>query len=322
VVKRARFRIVRALGVLALVLVVLGGAVYQFRPDWLIDAEYARWVWRAGVERHDIQVADHRIAYYEGGAGTPVLLIHGFTGSKENWLPTARGLTDRFRVVMPDLPGWGDSSRLAGADYAIEPQVERLAALIDRLGLERMHLVGHSMGGQIAGLYAARHPERVLTLTLADTAGVHFEQNAFARRVLAGETPFNFSTREQFWAFMRELFDQPPWLPPRLVDVMVERNVTGHEFHRALLERLRQEPDALHLERSLDRIRVPTLILWCQRDRLLDFSSIDALRRGLTSAPKVEVAVFEPCSHMPMMEQPTLMAERLARFFAEPGAAR
>ena len=67
---------------------------------------------------------------------------------------------------------------------------------------------------------------------------------------------------------------------------------------------------------------MPTLILWCQRDRLLDFSSIDALRRGLTNAAKVEVTVFEPCSHMPMMEQPVLMAERLTRFYTEAGPLR
>jgi pimeloyl-ACP methyl ester carboxylesterase len=103
---------------------------------------------------------------------------------------------------------------------------------------------------------------------------------------------------------------------------MIERNVTGHEFHRALLERLRQEPDALYLERALAQIRMPTLILWCQRDRLLDFSSIDVLRRGLTNASKVEVEVFEPCSHMPMMEQPVPVAERLARFYKEAGSPR
>src|SRR5436190_2369552 len=176
---------------LALVSALALLGVYVLRPQWLLDAEYARWALLAGARKHEIVAAGHRVSYYEAGNGTPIVLVHGFSGSKENWLPLARDLPLTHHVVMPDLPGWGESDRLPGQDYGIEPQVERLAALLDALRLGRVHLVGHSMGGQIAGLLAVRHPERVLTLTLVDSAGVHFKQNPFAARVLAGETPFN-----------------------------------------------------------------------------------------------------------------------------------
>jgi abhydrolase domain-containing protein 6 len=176
--------------------------VYFIRPDWLLEGEYARWALLAGAHRSEVVAAGHRIAYFEAGTGTPIVLVHGFSGSKENWLPLARDLPLTDHVYMPDLPGWGESQRLPDTDYAIEPQVERLLALLDALHLARVHLVGHSMGGQIAGLFAARHPERLLSLTLVDTAGVHFRENEFAKRVLAGATPFNFSSRDEFWSFM------------------------------------------------------------------------------------------------------------------------
>jgi pimeloyl-ACP methyl ester carboxylesterase len=290
-------------------------SVYFLRPDWYLDGEYARWALLAGAQRREVAVGDHRVAFYEAGNGTPVVLVHGFSGSKENWLPLARMMPLTYRVVMPDLPGWGESTRLADQDYAIEPQVERLGALLDALRIGRAHLVGHSMSGQIAGLYAARHPDRVLTLTLVDAAGVRFKENAFARRVLAGETPFNYASREQFGSFMHELFVKPPWLPPRVVDVLIERNARSYEFQATLLQRLKQEPEALQLEQALPLLRVPTLALWCRGDQLLDVSSLEAIRAGVVRAP-LEVEVLEGCSHMPMMEKPGEMAADLLAFFA------
>jgi pimeloyl-ACP methyl ester carboxylesterase len=303
------------LALCALLLLALLG-VYFARPDWLVEAEYARLAWRAGEQKHTLEAAGHRIVYYDGGSGDPIVLVHGFTGSKENWLELARHLTPHHRVLIPDLPGWGESERKAGADYGVAAQVERLGALLDALGLARAHLVGHSMAGQITGVFTAAHPERVLSLALVDSAGVHFKPNAFAERVLAGATPFNFSSREEFWSFAHELFEQPPWLPPRVVDVLVERNLSGHAFHAALLRELAQGPDADLLERSLAAIKTPTLVLWCRDDRLLDVSSVDKIKAGLVTAPRVEITLLDRCSHMPMMERPSAVAAALGEFLA------
>ncbi len=301
------------LALLALALVA-GATLYWLWPASLVEAEYARLAWRAGAHKHVLDAASHRIVYYDGGSGEPIVLVHGFTGSKENWLDLARRLTPRYRVVIPDLPGWGESDHQAGADYGVAAQVERLGPLLDTLGLARVHLVGHSMGGHISGVFAAAHPERVLTLSLVDSAGVHFNENPFARRVLAGETPFNFSNREEFWNFAHELFLQPPWLPPRIVDVLVERNSRGHAFHAALLRQLAQGPNAGLLQGKLGAIASPTLVLWCRDDRLLDLSSVDTIKAGLVLAPRVEVSLLDRCSHMPMMEQPDAMAAALEGF--------
>src|SRR5688572_28862600 len=153
---------------------VIEAIAYWRAPELFLEAEYARLAWLASVKEHDAHAAGHRWRYYDGGAGEPVVLVHGFAGMKENWLQLARELSSR-RVVMPDLPGWGESERRDGEDYRVEAQVDRLAAFLDALSLERVDLVGHSMGGHIAGLFAARHPERVKTLTLVSTAGVRFE---------------------------------------------------------------------------------------------------------------------------------------------------
>ena len=279
--------------------------LYWRKPEIFLDAEYARLAWLAGVKEHDLDAAGHRWRYYDGGAGEPVVLVHGFAGMKENWLQLARELNSR-RVVMPDLPGWGESERRDGEDYRVEAQVERLAAFLDALSLERVDLVGHSMGGHIAGLFAARHPERVKTLTLVSAAGVRFEINDFGRRVLAGETPFNWNTREDFDAFMRELFTEPPFAPGRVRDVLVAQNRERHAFQKDLLRAMSREDQAFLLEGELARIRAPALVIWCDGDKLLDVSSVATIRRRL---PSSKDAVLAGCGHMPMMERPAEMAD-------------
>ena len=283
------------------------GVLYWRKPEVFLHAEYARLAWMAGVKAHDLEAAGHRWRYYDGGAGEPVVLVHGFAGMKENWLRLAAELDSR-RVVIPDLPGWGESERRDGEDYRVEAQAERLAAFLDALGLERVDLVGHSMGGHIAGLFAARHPERVETLTLVSSAGVRFEVNDFGRRVLAGATPFNWNTREDFDAFMRELFTDPPWAPPRVRDVLVEDNRTRHAFQASLLREMARDDQAFLLEAALPGIAAPTLVVWCDADRLLDVSSVATIRRV---RPATREVVLAGCGHMPMMERPREMADAM-----------
>src|SRR5947209_15402352 len=119
---------------------------------------------KAGFRRKSVQLGDHRIVYSEGGKGEPVLLLHGFGASSDNWNRFASRLTKRYRVIAPDLPGWGQSTRIDSASYAYPHQLERLHHFVTQLGLKRFHVVGHSMGGFIASAYAARCPEQVITV--------------------------------------------------------------------------------------------------------------------------------------------------------------
>ena len=286
---------------LALVLLV---AVYLVAPAWLLELEFERQARFANLRTRQVDAAGHTWKFYDGGRGAPVVLVHGFSGSKENWLPTARVLTDARRVVIPDLAGWNESSRLADADYAIIPQVERLASFLDELGLRRVHLVGHSMGGHIAGVFAARYPARVESLVLVSAAGVHFKENDFARAVIGGATPFNFDDRKSFDAFMQELFVDPQWLPGRFKDVLVNRNKANHAFHEALLRPMSTDAGAFLLERQLERVVSPTTVIWCRDDRILDVSSTETFQAKL---PEARIVVLDGCGHMPMMEVPDVL---------------
>ena len=142
----------------------------------------------SGLKRRTVQVGDHRIVYSEGGRGEPVVLLHGFGASSDSWNRFAKPLIKRYRVIAPDQPGWGASTRLETASYGYPAQVKRLHQFLSALGLKRVHLVGHSMGGFIASAYAARYPDEVITLGLIAPHGmVEPEPSELAQSVAQGD---------------------------------------------------------------------------------------------------------------------------------------
>ncbi|WP_375739038.1 alpha/beta fold hydrolase [Pseudomonas boanensis] len=101
----------------------------------------------AGPSERTVSVGTHEVRYLEGGQGEVVVLLHGIFGEKDHWVDYDRQLTHRYRVIVPDLPGFGGNSRLAGESYGYAAQMQRLVMLLERLGLKRVHIAGSSMGG-------------------------------------------------------------------------------------------------------------------------------------------------------------------------------
>jgi len=152
------------LSALAIILLGVVGLVY-LAPEkvysFLINMDRDR----SGLVRKEIDLPGGlRYVYLEGGKGESLMLLHGFGLNKDNFVKTARYLTPHYRVIIPDHIGFGESSHPQGADYAPPAQAERIRAFAHALGIERLHLGGSSMGGQIALTYAARYPAEVASL--------------------------------------------------------------------------------------------------------------------------------------------------------------
>jgi pimeloyl-ACP methyl ester carboxylesterase len=297
----------------ALLVIVLGGA-YLFAPQWLMRANFAREAMSAHLDKHSVQAGDTSWVYYEGGDGPTIVLLHGFAASKEVWLPTAKLLTPHFHLIIPDLPGWGESSRAAGASYNIDTQAARLDAFVQTLGLQRFVLVGHSMGGAVAGVYAAGHPEHVAELALVDAFGLKATQNAFDRDALAGKDPFVFDDRAGFARATALAFEKPLDIPGRFVDVLVKRNREDHAFIEHTFNELREPSQYLAVQNRLDQLGMPVLGLWCHADRIVDISALDSLRNGLSRASAISTSTINGCNHMPMLEEPEATAQLLTGF--------
>jgi len=290
-------------------------------PEQLLQAEFARLRWLAGADVTSKVVAsdpDYRWVYLQAGFNDensehkPLLfLVHGYTGSKENWLLVMRELGKKYRVVAPDLPGWGETTRLENADYGVVAQSERLGKFIESFNEPHNILVGHSMGGHIAGLLAAKRPELISKLVLMSAAGVEFEQNDFARSVLKGGNPFEVKTRQQFHAQMRLVFTEPPFVPWPFDEAMVQRRRKDAAFEAKVLDSIGRGAEVIALQSELDKIRSPTLLLWCKDDRVIDVSSVPIFLAGISGS---QALILEGCGHMPMMAKPKEVADGIEIF--------
>lgn len=292
-----------------LVLAVLAVASVWLFPAQVLDAEFARQRWRAGAEVKTRDVGGERWHYLEAGQGPLIVLVHGYTGSKENWLPVIGQLAENNRVIAVDLPGWGESTPRPGVDYGPLAQSRRLAAFLVAQPEPAALLAGHSMGGMISGLALAAHPQTAKRIAFVSSAGVVFEQNDFARRVLAGDNPFAVYDAAAFSAFLREyVFVDAPFLPEPLAAVLVARRSAQREFERTVFRQMRLGPEAFLLQQRLPSIRQPALLLWCDGDRIIDPSAAAVFAEGL---PDSTTILLEGCGHMPMMEQPQQTAAAL-----------
>lgn len=309
--------LIRRLKFLAIVAVVLGvglGGCYLFAPQWLLRAEMARKAMAAHVEKHSVQVGDTKWVYYEGGRGPTLVLLHGFAADKNVWLEQLRLLTPNFHVIAPDLPGWGDSTRVDGASYNIDAQAARLQGFVDTLRLPRFVLVGHSMGGAIAGAYAADHPEKVAALALIDAFGLKADENDFARGALGGKNPFTYDDRAGFERATLLAFRTMPNVPGRFQDVLIKKNQRDRAFLDRTFNELRDPSQYLSVQNRLDKLTMPVLGLWCHDDKIIDISALESLRGGLSHASSISSSILNGCNHMPVLEKPEETARILGAF--------
>jgi pimeloyl-ACP methyl ester carboxylesterase len=248
-----------------------------------------------------------RMAYYVGGpadAHETVVLLHGFSADKQVWPRFARHLLDSYRVVIPDLGGHGGSDFIPEQSYSGPAQAKRVATLLDQLHIDQVHIAGNSMGGFISAHFALAYPQRTLSLGLFDAAGVKSPKpSELDQMLIAGHNPFIVHSRTEFDSFYAMTMAQPPVLPGFVLAAIAEQ----YEERQARLQRI-FEDSRYHdpLDDKLTSITAPTLVLWGDKDRLIDVSTVDAWCAGL---PHSQHVIENGIGHMPMLESPAETAK-------------
>ncbi|MDQ3880941.1 MAG: alpha/beta fold hydrolase [Chloroflexota bacterium] len=241
-------------------------------------------------DRHRVRVGDTPIAYQVGGEGPPVVLIHGLSGSARWWARNVDALAERCRVYAVDLVGFGASRRRQR--FVLAEAAAVLAAWMDRLGLERASVVGHSMGGFVAAELAADFPERVARLVLVAPAVLPYERRLW------------HPTR----GLLRMLRHLPGGFLPLLVaDAVRAGPLTVPSAARQLL--------TADLRPKLARIAAPTLVVCGARDALVPLAATGRLARQL---PDAKLVVIPDAGHNTMWEQPEAF-NRVVRGFLAAG---
>ncbi len=285
-------------------------------PEDATRAMFALERQRSGLELQSAVVDGETWHYLEGGSpDAPVLLLlHGFGGDKDNWTRFSRTLVENYRVVAPDLPGFGDSARHAGWDYSLTAQRNRLEGFVAALELSPIHIAGNSMGGHLAALYTHAHPAQVHSLMLLNNGGIDAPRpSEMWLAVSRGENPLIVSSPDEFDNLLAFASFKPPFIPWPAKSVLAERAFENAAFNSYIFDALRDERK-VPLEPLLPDIDQPALIIWGEFDRVLDVSSIEVMTPLL---PQAKVVVMPDTGHIPMLERPAGTAAHYLAFLAE-----
>lgn len=255
----------------------------------------------SGVTEKTLSVGAHHIHYLEGGRGEPVILLHGIFAEKDHWVDFARQLTDHYRVIAPDLPGFGESGRLADHTYGYEEQTLYLKEFMDAMGIGRAHFAGNSMGGTIAALFAVRYPERVASVAFIGAPhGLRTPKPSQMDALIdAGKSPLVAHNAAQFEQMMTMVFARRPFLPYPILHA-TQADALRLASSNSLLWRT-QLKDRFMLHDHVGAVQAPTLALWGNEDRLFDVSGVQILNDRMK---KLRAQVLPGIGHLPMMEAP------------------
>lgn len=241
-----------------------------------------------------------------------IILLHGLGSSLETWEDWARTLSVSHRVIRFDLPGFGLTGADPSGDYTDSRTVMVLAALMDRLSLDRATIIGNSLGGKIAWMFASAHPARVDRLILISPDGFASPGFEYGKQPdvpwMAKALPFVLPS-SLLRANIAAAYGDPAHLTDatftRYRDMMLAPGV-----RRALLTRMEQvrlEPP----EAALRRIQAPTLLLWGEKDALIPFSNAQDYLGALGNGRLVS---FPDLGHVPQEEAPERSLEPVLGF--------
>ncbi len=301
----------KKLAVILAIVVALVVAAYFLLPGLLVGFARDKERKAAGLSQKHLRIAEYEIAYLEGGQGTPILMVHGFAATKDNWTRFCKFVTPTYHAVALDLPGFGNSTYLENASYGIVEQANRLDQFVNAAGLKKFHIVGNSMGGHISARYSIMFPEKVLTLGLFDAGGVTTPVPSEMRAKLSkGEpNPLIAGSAEEFDRMLKFVFVKPPEIPWIVKDYLVKEAMSHSASNSRISKQISSESGAL--EPDLQKIKARTLVLWGDHDRVADVSAVQVFKKGL---PDCTTVIMKDCGHLPMIERPEETAKHYLDF--------
>lgn len=271
--------------------------------------EVNRWRFSLKLRRHG------PLAYLESAAqhGSSLVLLHGLGASKDQWGPEVCKLARKHHCLFIDLPGHGQSTYLARQSLGPQAMLAEVETLLDRLSVRPIVLIGSSLGGCIAALYAAKKPERVERLILLAPAGLGeaalgptFQSNVREDQ----DGSFGYRTVDEMERFWRLLFVQPPQVAKRLARALAASGRARYATLRKVVVDTRHEGLDVLVE-QLPHIACRTLVIWGSEDQVFSITVLASLLRALPDACS---QVIEDTGHVPYLERGSEVVAAITRF--------
>jgi pimeloyl-ACP methyl ester carboxylesterase len=257
------------------------------------------------TEDRFVRVGDQLVHCEQAGSGEPVVLIHGFGASTYSWRKVMPALAESHRVIAIDLNGFGYTQRpKSPASYTREGQEKLVLGVMDALGIDRAHIIGHSYGGGLSLFIASRHPGRFRSLVLVDSSAPTYPDDRRSRTA---------RFRPLTALFVRTYALRPGAIRKALLRSYYDDSQVTPDLVQAYFDRVRIEgvsdayygltvPLPVPGERvDLSTIDVPALVIWGAQDELI---SAESGRAAAERLPRGTFVLLERCGHLPMEEQP------------------
>ena len=311
--KKSKIKYFVYLFVICLIFVIRGGVYADISVEDLKN-DYAN------EQSQFIEVNEMQVHYRDEGEGFPIVLVHGTAASLHTWDAWTNVLKKTNRVIRMDLPAFGITGPNKDADYSIEAYTTFLHSFLDKLGLEKFHIAGNSLGGNIVWNYTADYPDKVEKLILVDASGLPTNK----------EQPAIFKMAKTPVLSSLFLYVTPKFLIKKNIDEVYADNskVTDElvtRYHKmalrvgnrkAFVDRAKTDfkLDAAANINKLKSIQTPTLLIWGAKDLWIPLDNGIRMDRILVNS---RLEILENSGHVPMEENPKESLEILKNFLFE-----
>ena len=258
-------------------------------------------------DHHQIELSNLKLAYQDSGEGEAIVLLHGFCGSHAYFDKIIPTLSEKNRVIVPDLPGHGDSTFPKG-NYEMEYMADTLKELLDSLNLDKVTLFGHSLGGYITLAFAEKYEERLHGYSLIHSTALPDSEDAKEGRIAAIEKVESKGVSTLIDGLIPKLFALEN-LESHKADVEKAKNIgyeTTNEGAIGMLKAMKNRPDRNHV---LKNSNLPALLIAGEKDQVIPPEKTFSVHKDTISQ-----ALIKGVGHMSMMEKPDALISEIQHF--------
>jgi len=252
------------------------------------------------------------------GKNETIVYLHGFCDMKESFYFAAKTLSETYDIIMPELPGFGNSEKVYDRHYGIQEYIRWLEGFLLSLNVETVHLAGNSMGGAISAHLAVRHPEKVKSLTLIDSAGFVVDNyNTFYEEIFEDKSPFLIQSEHEYEIFRERIFFNQIKLPVFVREYLIKEMIDNHDWYKKILYDIVDEKSldesianngSIILNDLFIGTPVPVNIIWGKEDTIFPCQIGEYAHSRINGS---RLRILEDVGHCPQLENPRQFSRTL-----------
>lgn len=286
-----------------------------FNSKNVYDVVMAYERYSAGLETKAITLDFGKIVYAENDVKSDItlLMIHGFGGNKDTWNWVVPEWTDKYHVIIIDLPGHGESVSRNTLSYTITDQAERLKQFVEAKEIQHFYVLGHSMGGAVALRYAAHYAENLNALILIDSMGMVQTKSDGVKLVeRSDKNPlYDVCTKERLETLLNYSMYKAPYMPEMIKDALLQEKCSRRDLEKVMYEDMYKDVNLSDVVKSID---IPTLILWGEKDRMTHIDDATLFHESIEGS---QLVILKEIGHVPILEDPKQTAEAIDTFIKQ-----